>query len=226
MISVVIPTLNASNTLARAIESVNDGELVAEIIVADGGSTDDTLSVAAGLRAVVVTSEPGRGQQLAAGAAAARSSWLLFLHADSVLAEGWLKAVTGHIDSAGVATPAGYFALRYDDSHWKARWLERIVAWRSRVVGLPYGDQGLLISREFYDHLGGYKLIPIMEDVDIMRRIGRRRVAALPAAIETSARRYRRAGYGLRAAWNLFCLGLYFCRVPPRLIARIYGRHA
>ncbi|MEE8246899.1 MAG: glycosyl transferase family 2, partial [Alphaproteobacteria bacterium] len=89
--------------------------------------------------------------------------------------------------------------------------------------GLPYGDQGLLIHRDLYSRVGGFRPLPLMEDVDIVRRIGARRLVVLEAAALTSAARYRRAGYLRRSLRNLACLGLYFLGVPPRLLVRLYG---
>jgi hypothetical protein len=120
------------------------------------------------------------------------------------------------------ARRAACFRFRLDDESRAARRLERMVAWRTRVLGLPYGDQGLLISRSLYDRTGGYRPLPIMEDVDLVRRIGRRNIATLEVDATTSAERFRRDGYRRRPARNLFCLTLYFAGVPPRLIARLY----
>ena len=118
---------------------------------------------------------------------------------------------------------AGYFRLAFDDTVAAARRLERIVAWRARVLGLPYGDQGLLMSRELYDKLGGFLPLTLMEDVDLVRRIGRRQLTALPATAQTSAERYRRDGYLVRSARNFLCLALYFLGLPPGAIRRLYG---
>lgn len=225
MLSIVVPTLNAGATLGRTLESVAGNEMVGEIIVVDGGSTDDSTVIADRFEAIVVSSEAGRGQQLAAGATAARNDWLLFLHGDSILEDSWSEAAGDFMEAPGNAERAGYFELRYDDSDWKAGLLERIVSWRCRAIGLPYGDQGLLISRHFYEHLGGFKAIPIMEDVELVRRVGRHRLSPLPAVIETSARRYRRSGYGLRVVRNLLCLSLYFCGLPPERIVRLYRQN-
>lgn len=225
-LSVVIPTLNARASLASclgAIEEARTGGLLSEIIVVDGGSTDDTIAVATASGARVIATPAGRGQQLAEGGRAAAGDWLLFLHADTQLAAGWAAAAAGFMATPENAGRAAVFrfALRDDDS--AARRLERIVAWRCRVLALPYGDQGLLIGRDFYRRLGGFKPVPLMEDVDIVRRIGRRRLTMLEATAWTSAARYRRGGYLRRSARNLTCLSLYFLGVPPAAIARIYG---
>lgn len=223
MLSVVMPTLNAADSLRDALEAVKGGALAGEIVIVDGGSTDGTIAIAECFEPVVMFSEPGRGQQLTTGAGAARYEWLLFLHGDSVLAPDWPAAVKAFIEEPESAGRAAYFKLRFDDSRWKARMLERIVSWRSRWLGLPYGDQGLLISRALYEEVGGFKKIPIMEDVEFIRRIGKARLHQLSSHIVTSARRYRRSGYWSRSFHNLFCLSLYFCRIPPRMIARLYG---
>jgi hypothetical protein len=122
----------------------------------------------------------------------------------------------------GAIGRAGYFAFALDDRSPAARRLERIVAWRSRALALPYGDQGLLIARALYDRAGGFRAIPLMEDVDLVRRLGRRRLAPLGVPLYASARRYRRDGYVGRMLRNMLCLSLYFMRVPPRRIVRIY----
>jgi hypothetical protein len=118
---------------------------------------------------------------------------------------------------------AAHFAFALDDPAPEARRLERLVAWRCRVLALPYGDQGLLLPRALYEATGGYRPLPLMEDVDLVRRIGRRRLAALPVAALTSAERWRRDGWRRRSARNLACLSLWFLGVPPRVIARLYS---
>ncbi len=118
---------------------------------------------------------------------------------------------------------AGYFDFALDDTASAARRLERIVAWRCRVLALPYGDQGLLISRALYDAVGGFARLPLMEDVDLVRRLSRRRLARIGVCCVASARRYRRDGYWRRPLRNLFCLSLYFAGMPLERIARLYG---
>jgi rSAM/selenodomain-associated transferase 2 len=222
MLSAVIPTLNAANTLPVTLAALTGpGSVAADILVVDGGSTDGSIAVAETHGAQVVAAPRGRGLQLAAGAAAAGGDWLLFLHADTVPQPGWAEVVTDFM--AGEGARAGYFRFALDDPSPEARRLERMVAWRCRALALPYGDQGLLISRQLYDAVGGYRPLPLMEDVDIVRRLGRRRLAELPAAAVTSAAKYRRDGWRLRSARNLGCLALYFAGVPPRLIRPLYG---
>jgi rSAM/selenodomain-associated transferase 2 len=218
MLSVVIPALNASRSLRETLASVEDAD---EAVVVDGGSTDATAELAASLGARVVQAQRGRGSQLAAGVAAAQGDWLLLLHADTRLATGWQSAIGAHM--AGSPGRAGYCRFRLDSDDRQARRLERLVAWRVRVLALPYGDQGLLIHRDLLRQIGGIRPLPLMEDVDLVRRLGRRRLAPLGVAAITSAEKWQRQGWHRRSLRNLLCLMLYFAGVPPRLIARLYA---
>ncbi len=224
-LSVIIPTLDAAATIGAALDALT-GEATAlrEIIIADGGSRDATMNIAAGRGANFVAAPPGRGRQLAHGAAAATGRWYLFLHADTVLERGWSEEVGRFINHPDNVERAACFRFALDDDARAARRLEAAVAWRSRVLGLPYGDQGLLISAALYDSLGGYKPLALMEDVDMVRRIGRRRLTLLDVDARTSAARFQQSGYMRRSLRNLSCLALYFLCVPVPLIARIYGR--
>ena len=222
-ISIVIPTLNAAEYLPTALGSLAGRPLVHEIIVADGGSNDQTVAIARAAGTAVTEAERGRGAQLVAGAAVASGDWFLFLHADCRLSPGWEGAAGAFLAAPGASSSAGYFAFALDDPSQAARRLERIVAWRCRALGLPYGDQGLLISRSFYDAVGGFAALPLMEDVDLARRIGRKRLVLLDAAAISSAWRYRGDGYLRRPLRNLLCLSLYFAGVPPKRIVRLYG---
>jgi len=225
-LSIVIPALNAAQTLASVLASLaEDGAagLDPEHIVVDGGSEDASATVAREHGARVLSSAPSRGGQLAAGAASGRGEWLLFLHADTRLEPGWAAAVRSFIADADNRERAAVFRFALDDDSRAARRLERLVAWRTRVLALPYGDQGLLIAKTFYERLGGFRPLPLMEDVDLVRRIGRRRLALLGACAITSSARYRREGWRRRSLRNLACLALYCLGVPPRLIHRLYA---
>lgn len=222
MLSVVIPTLQAAGTLAATLDAVSGAIGVGEVVVADAGSTDGTRAVAAEAGARVIAAPLGRGMQLAAGAAAATGEWLLFLHADTVPAPGWDGMVAAFIGDPANRERAAVFRFALDDPSPAARRLERWVGWRTRKLGLPYGDQGLLIARDFYTALAGFKPMPLMEDVDLVRRVGRSRLAVLDAAAVTSAARYRKDGYMRRGLRNLACLSLFFLGVDPRRIERLY----
>jgi rSAM/selenodomain-associated transferase 2 len=223
-IDVVIPTLNAAQSLARTLASLRgDHDLKLAMTVCDGGSRDGTASIAQGAGAIVMSAEPGRGRQLAAGAMVGNAPWLLFLHADTRLSTGWAAAARRFMALPAEAPKAGYFRLRFASADPRAQRLERLVAWRCRTFGLPYGDQGLLIERGFYQRTGGFRALALMEDVDLVRRIGRRHLAALDADAITSAARYERDGWLARPMRNLGCLALYFAGLSPNIIRRLYG---
>jgi rSAM/selenodomain-associated transferase 2 len=223
-ISVIIPTLDAAASLPATLAALAEARpLVREVIIADGGSCDATVAIAAAAGVRVETAPRGRGAQLAAGAAVAAGDWFCFLHADTRPEPGWATELARFVGDPRNRERAAYLAYRLDDTSAPARRLERIVAWRSRVLGLPYGDQGLILARDFYRALGGFPPLVLMEDVAFVRRIGRRRLVALKAGALTSAARYRREGYLLRPLRNLCCLALYFLGASPRLIGRLYG---
>lgn len=218
-LTIVIPVLNAAAPLRGALDAVAGQD----VVVVDGGSHDDSVAIATAAGAQVVAREPGRGGQLAAGAIAATGSWLLFLHGDTCLASGWQAEVAAFIKVPANRERAAVFRFRLDDAGWRARGMARGVALRARVLGLPYGDQGLLIHRSLYDALGGYRLLPLMEDVDLVRRIGRARLAFFDTEAVTSAARYRRDGYTVRAGRNLACLLLFLVGARISLIRWVYG---
>jgi len=225
-LGIVVPTVNPTSeivdTLVALIEI--DNRFDAALMLADGGWTEDCAYFANALAGKYVVAPRGRGSQLAAGAAAVAGDWLLFVHADTVLDDGWDEAAAAFVADPANADRAGYFRFALDDDSPQARRLERRVAWRCRTFGLPYGDQGLLVSRARYDAVGGFRPLPLMEDVDLVRRLGRDRMVELPVRAVTSAAKFRRDGWRRRSLRNLTCLALYFAGVPPRHIEKLYGR--
>lgn len=219
-LTVIIPTLNADHLLPGCLAVL---DRLDEIVIADGGSSDATIKIASQFGAKIVTALRGRGTQMDAGSRRATNEWLLFLHADTILEPGWRLEAAKFISDAANAERAAAFRFVLDDESPAARRLEAIVAWRSRRLGLPYGDQGLLIRQEFYNKLGGFQSLPLMEDIDIVRRIGRNRLTILASAARTSAARWRRDGWYIRSIRNLACLALYYLGLSPRIIQRLYG---
>lgn len=224
-VSVVIPVLDAADRIGPTLSTLTEGLMegvIAELVLADGGSADDIAGLAEAVGADLIAAPRGRGTQLAAGADATRAPWLLFLHADTVLSPGWARAVAAHLEQGRDC--AGYFRLRFQSPAAMARVVERWANLRARLFGLPYGDQGLLIHRDLYARLGGYPALPLMEDVALARRLGRRRLRALASDAVTSAERYERDGWLLRGWRNLSTLVLYFLGVSPERLAQRYER--
>jgi len=223
VLSVVIPTLHAAEQLEACIMSLAELTVSYEIIVVDGGSRDNTLAIAHLHDAYVNPSPPGRGIQLNAGAEAARSNWLLFLHADTVLEMGWATELQTFLETPKNIRRAAAFSFSLDDACVSARCIEWVVAWRCRYLNLPYGDQGLLIHRNIYEQVGGYKPIPIMEDVDIVWRLRSYGLHTFSARAITSSTRYHRDGWAMRPLRNLLCLVLWISGMAPEKIAKVYG---
>lgn len=228
MLSVIIPVLNGERDLPRTLTALlpaTIGGVIKEVIIVDGGSTDSTLQIADEMGATVLNTEPGRGTQLASGAKAARFDWLLFLHDDTVLEPGWESEVLSfaHASQKSNQEKAAAFSYKLDDRAIAARFLELTVKLRCGLFALPYGDQGLLISRRHYERIGGFADLPLMEDVDIIQRIGRGGLKLLAAKALTSAKRYEEGGYILRPLRNSMILTLYLLGVPPRHLVKLYG---
>jgi rSAM/selenodomain-associated transferase 2 len=224
-LSIVIPALDEAANLARVLPTLVAREPAAEVLVVDGGSADDSRAAVARVPSVRWLSGPrGRARQMNAGARAARGDILLFLHADTVLPEGAGAAILAALADAG--TVGGRFDVRLDSRHP----LLALVGWlmnrRSRLTGICTGDQGIFVRRTVFEALGGYPDIPLMEDVELSRRLKRRgRLVALPLRVVTSARKWEREGvvrtivlmWGLRL---LYALGVS----PARLHRCYYGR--
>jgi rSAM/selenodomain-associated transferase 2 len=221
---VIVPVL-ADRNMARTLIDQIPVDLRVEVIVAEAGQDPEPGPLSHGRPDVQLIHTPrGRGIQMNAAADVARGEWLLFLHADSGLPADWLDLFEATVrPESGPEVVGGWFQFALDDSAWQARLIERGVAWRVRFLKLPYGDQGLFVRRQTFAALGGYRNIALMEDVDLVRRlVNAGRVVEVPLAITTSARRWRRDGWLWRSARNLTLLSLYFCGVPPRVLARWY----
>ncbi len=221
-LSVIIPALDAARALPGCLSSLDEAA-PGEVILVDGGSRDGTVALAEAHGARAIASPRGRGLQLRTGGEAARGDWLLFLHADTRLAPRWAQEAAAFMAEPGNRERAAVFRFALDDPSPQARRVERLANWRARRLALPYGDQGLLLRRDFYRALGSFEPLPLMEDVELVRRIGRRRLAFLDSQAVTSAERYRRGGWWGRPARNVCLLGAYFLGLPPRLLARLYG---
>jgi glycosyltransferase involved in cell wall biosynthesis len=217
MISVIIPTANSERLLPRCFDSLITAAVrgvVREVIVSDSGSGDATLEIADAAGAHIVHAKKGRSTQLAEGAAIARSDWLLFLHPQTALEPGWEVEAESFIDQAMMERPrAAAFRFALEDFSGEARRAEAKAALRTSLFALPYGDQGLLIPKRLYLKIGGYRALADMEDADIARRIGRRRLVSLRSRAVNVSRPPKSALRGFAL------ILLHALRVPSRLLA-------
>jgi rSAM/selenodomain-associated transferase 2 len=220
--SIVVPVLYEQHAIAGFLEDLGRirGYDRCELIVVDGEPDGGTINGISDDRVVTVRSRPGRARQMNAGAAVARGDVLLFLHADTRLPADALAAVERALDGSD----AGAFRLTFDSKRLIYRVMAGFVTIRSRWNRLPYGDQALFMRRPFFEELGGYSDIPIMEDVDIVRRIRRAggRLEILNATVRTSCRRMEAEGLLRRVALNWMMTVLYNLGVSPHKLARFY----
>jgi rSAM/selenodomain-associated transferase 2 len=220
-VSVIVPVLADDEALTALLGQIPPDSGV-DLVVVDAGRSSVVAAAVAGRADVRLLHAPrGRARQMNAGAGAARGEWLLFLHADSRLPDGWLSMLEQRCGGA----VGGWFEFALDDPAWQARWIERGVAWRVRLFRLPYGDQGIFVRRSAFQAMGGYQEIPLMEDLDFVRRLrAAGPVVELPLALTTSARRWRQDGWLSRSVRNVCLVILYFAGVPPVRLARWYSR--
>jgi rSAM/selenodomain-associated transferase 2 len=220
-VSLIVPVLGDTAAARALLASLGPSDEV-EVVIADGGADAELEALAAARAdARLVRTAPGRGRQMNAGAAVAASRWLLVVHADSQLPRGWLEALA-EADRHGEVV-GGWFRFRLASRAWQSRLIAALVAWRVRLFRLPYGDQGIFVRRDVFEALGGYRDLPLMEDVDFVHRLVRAGRTYEPAlAVTTSARRYERDGWFRRTTRNLALVTLYFAGVSPARLARWY----
>ncbi len=194
MLSIIIPTINEAERLPLLLADINSYPKQFELIVSDFESSDLTELIAKiGGAKIIHNKEKGRGNQLNNGAAKASGEWLLFLHADSRLDPYWVSKVDRIINEDFNQAYAWFFDFKIEKKGFSWFLLESTVFIRSYIFQMPYGDQGLLISKGLYSKIGGYKKIPIMEDVDINIRLNQKtKLKRIGLSIQTSGRRYSR----------------------------------
>jgi rSAM/selenodomain-associated transferase 2 len=218
-VTVVIPVYRDVEALARTL-ATTDFSGAEFIIVATAG--DESLAALRLSRPDIswIDAPRGRARQMNAGAAAAGGDWLLFLHADSRLPPRWRHAIED-AECARVPT-IGCFRFALDSTSWAARAIEAGVRLRVWLCHLPYGDQALFIQRDLFEFLGGYRDLPVMEDVDLVRRArAHARLFRSRLPVVTSARRWERDGWVRRTVRHLVLIVLYFCGVPPHRLIRL-----
>lgn len=222
-ISVVIPTLNEAEDIVQTIQSVQSVPGV-EIVVVDGGSTDETVRRAATCGVRLLSAAPGRAMQMNIGAGEAAGDIILFLHADTRPPQGFENHVRRALTPPD--TVAGAFSLSIDADAVGLRIIERLTNWRSRHFQMPYGDQGIFLRAEHFRAMGGFPEMPLMEDFEFIRRLRKRgRIAIVPIPIRTSGRRWRSLGVLRTTLINQAVILGYLAGVAPsRLACWYYGK--
>jgi rSAM/selenodomain-associated transferase 2 len=223
-VSVIIPVIGEASVINDTIGRIDrmaEGAAV-EIIVVDGSAGEETLKATKGTRARGISSPKGRGRQMNAGAAAAMGDILLFLHADTELPEDAFQEISRAM--AAGSCVAGAFDLAIADGARVFRIIERTASLRSRLTRIPYGDQAIFMRKDYFLELGGYREWPIMEDVDLMRRIKKKggKVSFIDTPVTTSARRWRKEGILACTARNWAIMACYLVGVSPERLARWY----
>ena len=220
LISVVIPTLNEAASIGATLDALFDADAHCEIIIADGGSTDATLSVIENYPVKIVKSRRGRGTQLKNGAQHANGDFLWFVHADTTAAPECFRQMRRVLEDQSIA--GGNFTIRFDGERSAAKFLSWLYP-KLNALGLIYGDSAIFVRRDIYDKIGGFREYPIFEDLDFverLRKIGA--VVTLPAVVETSSRRFAEKSFALTFARWTFLQILYWCGVSPEKLVKIY----
>jgi rSAM/selenodomain-associated transferase 2 len=222
--SIIIPVLHENRAIREAIGRVRSlsGGADAEIIVSDGDPAGGTLRVILDGAVRKLLSEPGRGRQLNRGAGAASGEILIFLHADTKLRPDALSRIGEVLRDRTLA--GGAFDLAIDSPRPVFRLIERVASIRTRLTRIPYGDQAIFLRRSWYRSLGGFRDLPIMEDVDLMRRLKRSgvRIAILRERVVTSARRWEQEGILYTTLRNWILVTLFLCGVDAGRLVRWY----
>ena len=221
-ISIIIPTRNEADSIGKFLPELISIPGV-DVLVVDGGSTDNTVAVAKSLGVQVLSADTGKAAQMNAGAEAAQGDILLFLHGDTRLAPGFVEQVIDALSQPGVA--AGAFRLAIDGKGFGLRIIEWLANFRARIMQMPYGDQGIFITVDIFSEVGGFPALPIMEDFELMRRLKRKGcIKILPLTATTSARRWRKLGVLRTTLINQAIIIAYLLGVPPKKLADWYGK--
>lgn len=225
--SIIIPVLHEPDTINPLIKSLFEqpSHESCEIIVVDGSPTGDTLAVIDTDKVIQLASPAGRALQMNAGAAVARGEILVFLHADTRLPDNALSAVRTALQDKRCV--GGAFALGIGSGKFVFKVIAAVASFRSRLTRIPYGDQALFLRRDYFGNLGGYRELPLMEDLEIMYRIKKRgdKICILAQKVSTSPRRWEEEGILYATLRNWILATLFFLGVPPHALKHYYGDH-
>ncbi len=225
--SIIIPVLNEQDLINPLIQNLRLQALMntAEVIVVDGDPNGSTINLIHDRKTTCATSEPGRDRQMNTGAAIARGEILIFLHADTKLPRDALKKIAEVLENKQLV--AGAFDLAIDSNRLILKYIAARARLRSRLNRIPYGDQAIFIRRAYFEEIGGFKEMPLMEDIDLMRRIKKdgKRIYILKDRVSTSARRWEKQGAIRTTLRNQVLVTLYYLGVSPEKLARFYRQH-
>jgi len=226
--SIIVPVLNEADQINPLIEHIHNqgfGPLY-EVIVVDGDPQGGTVRIIQDKDVIAITTEKGRGRQMNAGAAVARGEILIFLHADTKLPDGALEKISRALEDRDYV--GGAFDLRIDSDRLFLKYIAIRASLRSRLNRIPYGDQAIFLRKKYFDLIGRFKEIPLMEDVDLIRRIKKdgKQIYILPDKVITSARRWESEGALYTTVRNQILVGLFYLGVSPHRLAKYYRRHS
>jgi rSAM/selenodomain-associated transferase 2 len=228
MVSVIVPVCHESGLVVPAVERLLDMSPRGcfEIIVVDGVPEGDTLRALGNRGIIGIRSVTGRAVQMNAGARAASGDVLIFLHVDTSLPDDAFRLIRSALADSRYVGGAFDLTVKSDKAVYAL--ISRVASWRSRLTRIPFGDQAIFIRKEYFQVIGGFRPLPIMEDVDLMRRIKHRgdAICILPARAETSPRRWEREGILFCTARNWLLQVLYMCGVSPHILVRLYLRES
>jgi rSAM/selenodomain-associated transferase 2 len=228
-ISIIIPILNESREINNTIEHLNGlikaAQVSTEIIVVDGNPAGKTIAVIKDKSVITVVEKTGRARQMNKGAGLAGGEILLFLHADTRLPDDGLNLIVTTCEEK--AGRAGAFDLAIASDKKVFRLIETMANLRSHLTKIPYGDQALFFNAGYFKSLGGFADVPLMEDVEIMRRIKKRgdKIVFLKQTVQTSPRRWEKEGVWKCTLRNWSLISLYTAGVHPRRLAKFYRVH-
>jgi rSAM/selenodomain-associated transferase 2 len=223
-VSIIIPTLNERSSINKTLDATKqftEKSDLAEVIVVDGGSDDETNSIVSDYKISLLHAPRGRGSQMHAGANVAKGEILWFLHADTIPPpDAIVKIINAMADSEFVG---GNFTISFDGNGNSARFLSWLYP-NLRKIGLCYGDSAIFVRRDIYEKIGGFKPYPIFEDLDLISRISREgKLIYLPAKIVTSSRRFENRNFPLVFARWIILQGLYWLGVSPHALNKLYS---
>lgn len=224
LLSIIVPVVDEDRIINDLIEHLyglpfGNG---CEVIIADGNQSQNTLKAISRGDVKKIASFKGRGAQMNAGAAVAKGKILLFLHADTLLPRPVLDQILLALKQPDIV--GGAFDLGINSNKWGFRLIETVASLRSRITRMPYGDQAIFIKKAVFERLGGFGEIPLMEDVDLMRRVRKtgQKIAIIPLKVLTSPRRWEKEGLLFSTLRNWILISLYLLGVSPKRLAKFY----